>query len=80
MRPALGQKFLVMYFLDRHKNPFLIALLTERVRLYIAVADSFPRPPVPTTYSRVSAILLVASVHKLCMFLTEPPVRKFWAA
>lgn len=80
MRPALGQRFLMVYFLDRHKNPFPIALLTERVRLYIAVTDSFPRPPVPTAYSRVPAILLVASVHKLCVFLTEPPVRKFRTA
>ena len=80
MRPAFGQRLLMVYFLDRHKNPFPIALLTERVRLYIAVADSFPRPPVPTAYSRVPAILLVASVHKLCMFLTEPPVRKFRTA
>lgn len=80
MHPAFGQRFLMVYFLDRYKNPFLIALLTERVRLYIAVADSFPRPPVPTAYSRVPAILLVASVHKLCVFLTEPPVRKFRTA
>lgn len=80
MRSAFGQWLLMVYFLDRHKNPFLIALLTERVRLYIAVTDSFPRPPVPTAYSRVPAILLVASVHKLCVFLTEPPVRKFRTA
>ena len=80
MRPAFGQRFLMVYFLNRYKKPFLIALLTEWVRLYIAVTDSFPRPPVPTAYSRVPAILLVASVHKLCMFLTEPPVRKFRTA
>ena len=70
----------MVYFLDRHKNPFLIALLTERVRLYIAVTDSFPCSPVPTVYSRVPAILLVAFVHKLRVFLTEPPVGKFWTA
>lgn len=80
MHPAFGQRFLMVYFLNRYKKPFLIALLTEWVRLYIAVTDSFPRPPVPTAYSRVPAILLVASVHKLCMFLTEPPVRKFRTA
>ncbi len=80
MRSAFGQRFLMVYFLDRHKNSFPIALLTERVRLYIAVTDSFPRPPISTAYSRVPAILLVASVHKLCMFLTEPPVRKFRTA
>ena len=70
----------MVYFLDRYKNPFPVTQFTERVCLYIAVTDSFPRPPVPTAYSRVPAILLVASVHKLCMFLTEPPVRKFRTA
>lgn len=80
MRPAFGQRFLMVYFLDRHKNSFPIALLTERVRLYIAVTDSFPCSPVPTVYSRVPAILLVAFVHKLRVFLTEPPVGKFWTA
>ena len=80
MRPAFGQRFLMVYFLNRHKNSFPIALLTERVRLYIAVADSFPRPAIPTAYSRVPAILLVVFVHKLRVFLTEPPVRKFRTA
>ena len=80
MRPAFGQRFLMVYFLDRYKNPFPIALLTERVRLYIAVTDSFPCTPIPTAYSRVPAILLVAFVHKLRVFLTEPPVGKFRTA
>ena len=80
MRPAFGQRFLMVYFLDRHKNSFLVTQFTERMSLYIAVTDSFPRTPVPTAYSRVPAILLVASVHKLCVFLTEPPVRKFRTA
>ena len=80
MRPAFRQRFLMVYFLDRHKNSFPIALLTERVRLYIAVTDSFPCTPVPTAYSRVPAILLVAFVHKSRVFLTEPPVSQFRTA
>lgn len=80
MRPTFGQWLLMVYFLDRHKNPFPIALLTERVRLYITVTDSFPCTPVPTAYSRVPAILLVAFVHKLRVFLTEPPVCMFRTA
>ena len=80
MRPAFGQGFLMVYFLNRHKNSFPVTQFTERMSLYIAVTDSFPCTSVPTAYSRVPAILLVASVHKLCMFLTEPPVRKFRTA
>ena len=63
----------MVYFLDRYKDPFPITNFTERVRLYIAVTDSFPCSPVPTVYSRVPAILLVAFVHKLRVFLTESP-------
>ena len=70
----------MVYFLDRYKDSFPITNFTEQVCLYIAVTDSFPCSPVPTAYSRVPAILLVAFVHKLRVFLTEPPVGKFWTA
>lgn len=80
MRPAFGQRFFMVYFLDRHKNSFLITNFTERVRLYIAVTDSFPCTPIPTAYSRIPAILLIAFVLQLRVFLTEPSVGKFRTA
>lgn len=80
MRTAFGQRFLMVYFLDRYKDPFPITNFTERVRLYIAVTDSFPCTPIPTAYSRIPAILLVAFVHKLRVFLTEPPISQFRTA
>ena len=80
MRAALCQRQLVVYLLHRMQQPFLITLLTERVLCGVAVTDSFPRPPIPTAYSRVTVVLLVAAVLLLFMLLTEPPVRQLRAS
>lgn len=71
---SLGQRQLVMHLLHRTKQTFPIAFLTEWVLGYIAVTDSFPCPSVPTAYSRVSVVLLVALVLLPLVFLTEPPL------
>ena len=69
---ALGQRQLVMHLFHRTKQTFPVALLTEWVLGYIAVADSFPCPAVSTAYSRVPVVLLVALVLLFLVFLTEP--------
>ena len=74
MCAALGQRFLVMHLLHGTQQSLLVALLTERVLLRIAVTNSFPRPAVPTAYSRVTVVLLVAAVLLFLMLLTEPSV------
>lgn len=71
MRPALRQWQLVVYLLNRTQNTFLVTLLTERVLCSVAVTDSFPCPPVPTAYSRVTVVLLVAAVLLFLMLLTK---------
>ena len=62
MRPALCQRQPVVYLLHRPQQPLLPAFLTERVLCGVTVTDSFPRPAVPTAYSRVAVVLLVAAV------------------
>ena len=77
---SLGQRQLVMHLFYRTKQTFPVALLTERVLGYIAVTDSFPRPAIPTAYSRVPVVLLVALVLLPLVFLTEPSFRKVGTA
>lgn len=74
MSSTLGQRFLVVYLFGLHQDSLGIALLTERVLRYITVTDSLPCPSIPTAYSRVSVVLLVAFVLLFLMFLTEPSV------
>lgn len=71
---ALGQGHLVVDFLGRNQSAFLLAHLTQRMLLHIAVTDTLPSPSVSTAYSRVSVVLLVAFGFCLCVFLTEPAV------
>ena len=80
MRPALRQWQLVVYLLNRTQNTFLVTLLTERMLCSVTVTDSFPCPPIPTAYSRVTVVLLVAAVLLFLMLLTEPPVRQLRAS
>ncbi len=71
MRPALCQRQLVVYLLHWPQHPLLLALLTERVLCSVAVTDTFPCPAIPTAYSRVAVVLLVAAVLLFFMLLTE---------
>ncbi len=71
MCAALRQRQLVMYLLHGYKDSFLLALLTERVSAGVAVTDTFPRSAVPTAYSRVTVVLLVATALLLLMLLTK---------
>ena len=80
MGAALCQRHPVVYLLHRMQQPFLITLLTERMLYSVSVTDSFPRPAIPTAYSRVSVILLVAAVLLLLMLLTEPSLCQLWAS
>ena len=74
MRPALCQRQLVVYLLHRPQHTFIPALLTERMLCGVTVTDSLPCPPIPTAYSRVTVVLLVAAVLLLPMLLTKAPL------
>ena len=72
MRTAFRKRYNVMYFLDRHDDPTLEAFLAERMLLCIGSTDTAPCTSVPTAYSRISVVLLVAGVFFLLVFLAEP--------
>ena len=50
----------------------LLALLTQRVRGDVAVADALPSTSIAAANGRVSVVLFVAPGLLLFMFLTEP--------
>ena len=50
----------------------LLALLTQRVRGDVAVADALPSTSIAAATGRVSVVLFVAPGLLLFMFLTEP--------
>jgi len=74
MSSTLREWELVMYLLGRNVASFLQALLTQWMGSSVAITDSFPCSSVPTVYSRVSVVLLVAFVLKFFVFLTKSTV------
>ena len=58
----------------------LLAQLTQWVGFCVAVTDALPCSAVPTAYSRVTVVLLVALGFLLCVFLTEPSVGQLGTA
>lgn len=60
----------MMDFIYLHNNSVLIALFTERMCFHIAVSDSFPSSAVPTAYSRITVVLLVAGILLFLMLFT----------
>ena len=72
--PALGERQLVVDFLGWRVPAGFQALLAQRVRRDITVADTFPRSAVMTAGRRVAAVLLVAFGFQLGVFLTVPSI------
>ena len=56
--------------IHRHNDSVLITLFAERMRFHIAVSNSFPSSSVPTAYSRITVILLVAGILLFLMLFT----------
>ena len=77
---TFGQRNLMVYFLCFHKNSLAITNFTKRMFAYIFVSNTFPSSAVPTAYSRISVVLLVAFVLFLLVFLTKSSFRKLWAS
>ena len=69
---ALRQRQLMVDLLGLHIPPFLQALLTQRMLQCVLIADPFPCPSVSAAYSRIPAVLLVASVLFFLVVLTKP--------
>jgi hypothetical protein len=67
---AFRERKNVVNFLGRRQFALLLAFLTERVRLDVAVTDTLPRTAVSFVGSRVALVLVVAFVHDLLMLGT----------
>lgn len=68
----------VVNLLDRCCSALFKALLTQRVHLHIAVTNSFPRSAVLLVDIKCSCESVVLLCNQPLMFLTIPPVCKFW--
>ena len=79
MRSTFRKRNFVVHLFGWHKQSAFQTLLTEWMCLDIAISDSFPSSAVPTAYSRVSVVLLVAFGFLFCVFLAEPSVRQLGA-
>lgn len=71
---ALGKRYDVMHLLDRHHDPTLKTLLTKRMLICIGCTDTAPSPSVPTAYSRIPVVLLVAGILLFLMLLAVSSV------
>ena len=80
MSAAFGERYLVMDFLGSYQDTSGLAQFTHRMLLDIAVTNTLPRPSIPTAYSRVTVVLLVAFGFQLGVFLAEPAIRQLGAS
>ena len=69
-----------MDFLGSYQDTSGLAQFTHRMLLDIAVTNTLPRPSIPTAYSRVTVVLLVAFGFQLGVFLAEPAIRQLGAS
>jgi len=67
---AFGEREDVVYFLGGSERSLLLALLTERVRLDVAVTDAFPSTTISFVGSGVAFVLVIVFVCRLLMLGT----------
>lgn len=70
----------MMNFFSRGQLALGLALLTQRMLLYVAVTDALPGAAISTAYSRIAVVLLIAAGFLLGVFLTKAAVGKPWTA
>ena len=80
MGSAFRQRLLVVDLLGGGQPAFLLTQLAQRVLLDVPVADALPGAAIPTAYSRVTVVLLVAFSFRLGVLLAEPAVRQLGTA
>ena len=77
---AFSQRLLVVDLLGGGQPAFLLAQLAQRVLLDVPVADALPGAAIPTAYSRVTVVLLVAFGFRFGVLLAEPAIRQLGAS
>ena len=77
---AFSQRLDVMHLLRLDEPAFLLAPLTKRVCIHIAVTDAFPRPAIFSFECRIPSILFIALVLQFLMLLTKSAVRQLGTA
>ena len=80
MVTAFCQRLDVMHLLRLHEPAFLLAQLTKRVCVHVAVTDAFPRTSIFSFGCRVPPILFITLVIQFLMLLTESAVRQLGTA
>ena len=80
MCAAFRQRLDVMYLFNRNVDPVVKALLTERVRLCVLLADTLPFRSVASFRFGLSVVAFVPLVLLLLMFFTIPVFSKARAA
>ena len=67
---AFGERKDVVYLFGRSELALLLTLFTERMRLDVAVTDSFPSTTISFVGSGVTFVLIVMFVHSFLMLGT----------
>ena len=70
----------MMHLFDRGKPAVFETQLAQRMLLDVPVADALPGAAIPTAYSRVTVVLLVAFGFHLGVLLAEPAIRQLGAS
>ena len=80
VRTTFRQRFDVMYFLNGNVDPVVKALLTERVRLCVLLADTLPFRSVASFRFGLSVVAFVTLVLGSLVLLAVSSVSQFRAA
>ena len=70
MRSTLRERNTMMNLLDRGKPALFLALLTKRMRLDVAVADSLPRSAVGLVHLGGAVVFIIKGTLSLCVLGT----------
>ena len=77
---AFSQRLFVVHLFGGGQSAIPQAQLTQRMLLDVPVADALPGAAIPTAYSRVTVVLLVAFGFRFGVLLAEPAIRQLGAS
>ena len=77
---SFSQRLFVVDLFGGGQPAFLLTQLAQRVLLDVPVPDALPGAAIPTAYSRVTVVLLVAFGFRFGVLLAEPAIRQLGAS